>query len=364
MRKMMKKKTLRVLPNEMRRIFLLLIISCVLGGCSKSPQASQDMPPGKGETYKVSSKEVTSFIDATGSIQPDIAGSAKVMSHLPGTVDNILVKVGDQVMKGDVLASIRSPEVSDAYSGYLSSLSQVKQTERLYNLNKQLFEIGAVTKNDFINSEANFEQVKAILESSKMKLDIYGVKPESGFSDKSTIKSPMNGTVVEIQAHIGDRVDTSNPILLLADPNKIMVVANIYDTDIPGIQRGKQVDFYADIHPDRLFKGIVFYISDISDADSKTVKTYIRITDESSREFKQNMFLKMRILKSKKKLFVLPKTAMLYKDGKFIVFLVISTGYKMQEIKPVQDVSDKLMAVEGVKEGDEVLLSAMSMEKT
>ena len=360
----MKRKTSLILPNEIRTVFLLLIISCVLGGCSKSPQAAQDMPPGKGETYKVFSKEVTSFIDATGSIQPDIAGSAKVVSYIPGTVENIFVKVGDSVKKGDVLASIRSPEVSDAYSSYLSALSQVKQTERLYNLNKQLYEIGAVTKNDFINSEANFEQVKAILESSKMKLEIYGVKPESGFSDKSTIKSPMNGTVVDIQTHIGDRTDTSNPILLLADPKKIMVVANIYDTDIPGIHTGKQVDFYADIHADRLFKGIIFYISDISDADSKTVKTYIRITGDSSHVFKQNMFLKMKILKSKKKLFVLPKTAMLYKDGKFIVFLVVGNGYKIQEIKPVQDVSDKLMAVEGVKEGDEVLLSAMSMEKT
>ena len=360
----MKRKTILILPNEMRKVFLLLIISCVLGGCSKSPNASEDMPPGKGETYKVFSQEVTSFIDATGSIQPDIAGSAKVMSYLPGTVENILVKVGDPVKKGDVLASIRSPEVSDAYSSYLSALSQVKQTERIYNLNRQLFETGAITKNDLIISEANYDQFKAVLEASKMKLEIYGVKPESGFSDKSTIKSPMNGTVVEIQAHIGDRTDTSNPILLLADPKKIMVVANIYDTDISGIHSGKQVDFYIDIHPNRLFKGVVFYISDISDADSKTVKTYIRITDDSSHVFKQNMFLKMKILKSKKKLFVLPKTAMLYKDGKFIVFLAVGGGYKMQEIKPVQDVSEKLMAVEGVKEGDEVLLSAMSMEKT
>lgn len=360
----MTKRQMPILPSEMRRILPFLLIGCLLWGCAKAPEASQDKPPGTGETYKVTSQEVASTIDATGTIQPDIAGSAKVMSHLPGTVENILVKVGDAVKKGDVLASIRSPEVSDAYSGYLTATSQFKQTERLYNLNKQLFETGAVTRNDLINSETNFEQAKAVLEGVKAKLEIYGAKPESGFTDRNVVKSPMGGIVTEIQAHIGDRTDTTNPLMVLADPGKIMVVANIYDTDISYIKRGKTVDFIADIRPDKTFKGIVFYISDISDPDSKTVKTYIRIINEPAQTFKQNMFLKMKILQEKKRLFVIPKTAMLYKDGKFTVYLSVGGQFKLQEITPLLEVSEKLIAVEGIKEGDEVLLSAMSMEKT
>jgi membrane fusion protein, heavy metal efflux system len=360
----MMKIAMLILPIDMRRIFLFLLIVCFLWGCAKSPEASQDIPPGKGETYKVTSQEVTRTIDATGTIQPDTAGSSKVMSYLPGAVENIFVKVGDVVTKGDLLVSIRSPEVSDAYSGYLAAFAQLKQTERLYNLNKQLFEVGAVTKNDLINSETNYEQARAVLEGTKAKLDIYGAKPESGFTDRNVIKSPMSGIVTEIQVHVGDRVDTSSPILTVADPKKIMVVANIYDTDISHIRRGKTVDFIVDIKPDTTFKGNVFYISDTSDPDSKTVKTYIRITDDHSHTFKQNMFLRIKILREKKRLFVIPKTAMLYKDGKFTVYLSVGGQYRLQEIKPVVEVSEKLIAVEGVKEGDEVLLSAMSMEKT
>ncbi len=82
--------------------------------------------------------------------------------------------------------------------------------------------------------------------------------------------------MVEIQVHIGDRVDTTNGLMTVADPSKIMVVANIYDTDIGHVQKGKTVTFSTDIFPNISFKGLIKYISDTSDPDTKTIKTYIR----------------------------------------------------------------------------------------
>lgn len=353
----------------MRRIFaLFVVVFCVLWGCSKSKDSAKDYPKNdpaelKIETYKVSSQEVTSFIEATGTIQADPEGSAKVISSVAGTVENIFVRVGDRVNKGDPLISIRSPDVSDAYSNYLSNLSQLKQAERVCNLNKQLFEIGAVTKNDVLTSEANCEQLRALSEASRKKLEIYGVNVESGFTDRHLIKSPMHGSVVEIQGHVGDRVDTSNLLMILADPYKVVVVANIYDTEISNVHKGKEVTFTTDIFPDKPFRGVVTYISDVSDPDSKTIKTYIRITG-NPQVFKQNMFLKMKILNGKKVYPVVPKTALLYKEGKFTVYVRIGGKYEPKEVKTAFDVSDKLIAVEGLKDGDEIVLSPIGLEKT
>ncbi len=142
-----------------------------------------------------------------------------------------------------------------------------------------------------------------------------------------------------------------------------MVVANIYDTDIGNIQKGKEVQFYTDIFANVQFRGVVTYISDASDLDTKTVKTYIRIMS-GEHLFKQNMFLKIKILNAKKKLPVVPKTALLYKEGKFEVYMKVGEEIKLKEIKPAIEVSEKMIAVEGLKEGDEIVLSAIEMEKT
>ena len=158
-------------------------------------------------------------------------------------------------------------------------------------------------------------------------------------------------------------MDTTNPILTLADPTKVMVVANIYDSDIGSIQKGKEVHFYTDVFENVQFKGAVIYISDTSDADTKTVKTYIRILSDQ-KLFKQNMFLRIKILNANRKLPVVPKTALLYKDGRFEVYMKVGEEYKLKEIKPAIEVSEKMIAVEGLKEGDEIVLSAIEREKT
>jgi cobalt-zinc-cadmium efflux system membrane fusion protein len=347
----------------MRTILPLIAAALLFTGCTSTQEAKEKPPEKKIQTYKVSSQEVSSSIQATGTIQPDIEGSAKIISNLAGTVEGVFVKVGDKVNKGDSLCAIRSPDVSDTYSNYLSNLSQVRQAERIYNLNKQLFEVGAVTKNDLLASETNYEQAKALSAALKKKLEIYGVNPESGFSDRLIVKSPMDGSVVEIQTHVGDRADTTNVLMVVADPSKVVVVANIYDTDILHIQQGKEVTFYTDVFRGIPFKGLIKYISDTSDPDTKTVKTYIRILGDHSL-FRQNMFLRITISNTKKRLPVVPKTALLYRDGKFSVYLRVESRSELMEVKPVLEVAEKFMAVEGLKEGDEVVLSAIEMEKT
>jgi cobalt-zinc-cadmium efflux system membrane fusion protein len=349
------------------RFALLIALMFALSSCtgtSESPEKGKTSEQEKkAQVYLVTLQDVSSYLEATGSIQPDVLGSAKIMTPLSGVIENIYVKVGDRVGKGDSLVAIRSPEVSDAYSNYMANLSQLRQAERVYGLNKQLFEVGAVTKNDLLTSEANYEQVKALSHALKRKLEIYGVNSESGFSDRVTIKSPMDGAVVEIQGHVGDRMDTTNPILTVADPARVMVVANIYDTDIAHIQKGKEVQFYTDIFEKMQFRGVVTYISDASDLDTKTVKTYIRILSGQNL-FKQNMFLRIKIMETNRKLPVVPKTALLYKDGKFDVYVKVGEEYQLREVKPAIEVSEKMIAVDGLKEGDEILLSAIEREKT
>ncbi len=357
-----RKRRIRVAPILLT--FLFALAGCT--GSSESPEKGKSQEgekEGKAQVYRVTLQEVLSYLEATGSIQPDIQGTAKIMTPLAGLVESIYVKVGDRVRKGDALVAVRSADVSDTYSSYLANLSQLRQAERVYGLNKQLFEVGAVTKNDLLASEANYEQAKALSQALKQKLEIYGVSSESGFSDKVTVKAPMDGAVVEIQGHVGDRMDPTSPILTLADPTRVMVVANIYDSDIGSIQKGKVVQFYTDVFENVPFRGEVIYISDTSDLDTKTVKTYIRILSDAGR-FKQNMFLRVKILNARRNLPVVPKTALLYKDGKFEVYVKDGEGIKLKTVKPAIEVSEKMIAVEGLKEGEEIILSAIDREKT
>ena len=290
-----------------KKIPALIITMLLLAtGCSdKADPAKKDIKLTP-HIYKTTILKVQGYIEATGTIQADLEGGARIMPPVPGVVDKIHVKFGEQVKAGAPLVSIRSADINDTYTSYQSSLSQLKQAERLYNLNKKLLEIGAVTRNDFLAAEAGYEQAKASSEGLKNKLEIYGAFSTKGFQDKLTVKAPISGYVADLQAHIGDRFDTGTAMITIANPNKVLVIANIYDTDIPKIHKNQAVSFYTDVFPDILFKGHITYISDVEDAESKTVKTYIRIHNHQN-IFKQNMFLKIKIFDKEKYLSVIPR---------------------------------------------------------
>ena len=100
----------------------------------------------------------------------------------------------------------------------------------------------------------------------------------------------------------------------------------------------------------------------MEDPDSKTIKTYIKPTSGLNL-FKQNMFLKIRIVAGDRLLPVIAKSALVYKEGKFYVRLQKGGQFELREVKPVRDVSDKLTAVEGVQEGDSIACAAIDMEQ-
>ena len=341
---------------------LLLILLIVLYGCDKSESSKAE---GKTEvhTCEVASQTVQKYIDATGTVQPDLEGGAKVISPVSGIVSKILVSVGEPVKKGTPLIVLKSPDVTDTYANYLSTLSQLKQAERIYNLNKQLFAVGAVTKNDLLISQSTAEQQKALSDGLRKKLDLYGVTCNRGqFQDYLTIPSPSDGFAAEIQAHLGDRFDSSTPLMTIARPDKVVVVANMYDTVVSSVAVGQKVSFVTDVIPNTTFSGTVKYISHVEDSDSKTIKVYIIVNNDVGM-LKQNMFLRIRIVGEEVFRPVVPTTAIIYKDSKFAVRVREGDSFQLREVKPIEELPDRKMAVEGLHEGDEIACSAIEMEK-
>jgi membrane fusion protein, heavy metal efflux system len=352
-----------------KRLLLSVLIFLLMAfGCHKAETAKKEEKQ-ELKKYKVHSVEVRSYIEATGTVQPDLEGTSKILSYFSGVVNSISVKVGDIVRKGQPLVAIKSPELTDVYSNYLSTLTQIRQAERIYNLNKELFQIGAVTKNDMLASEANYNQLKAVAEGLKSKLAMYGSPTDEAsmaqrqFSDTLLISAPSAGVVADIQTHVGDKVDPSTPLMTLADPKKVVIVANIFDTDIPKIKKGSNVVFATDAFPNMRFDGVISYVSDVSDTDSKTVKTFIKILGKKEL-FKQNMFLKLKIEGGDKLYPLVPQTAMVYKEGKFYVYQMTNKQTcELKEIKPVSEVSGKWVAVQGLNDGEEIVLTAIDMER-
>ena len=101
----------------MRNTAIGLILVITLFGCRQGDPPENEFKR-QLQTYKVTSQKIQSYIEMTGTVQPDLEGGAKIISPLQGTVERIFVKIGEGVKKGTPLAMLRSSEASDTYASY------------------------------------------------------------------------------------------------------------------------------------------------------------------------------------------------------------------------------------------------------
>ncbi len=352
--------------KEKFRVGALGLVVLWAAACSRSGAAPNDPAAAREKAIPVArvvSRKVPVYIEATGAVQADLDGGAKILAPVAGAVSRILVRIGDPVRKGQALMTVRSPEISDAYASCLSTTAQMLQAERIYRLNEKLIDVGAVTRNDLLASEASYEQLKASAEGWRRRLELYGVAPSDGFTDEMVLRSPIDGCAADISAHIGDRLQASASVAYVLCPDRVVIVANLYDTDSGRIRTGQDVTFTTDVAPGVAFEGRVSYVSGAEDPDARTIKTFIR---PSRRQdiFKQNMFLKIKILESERMMPVVPKACLLYKDGQFSVFVRRNGVFERQAVSLLHEVSETEVAVAGLREGEEIATSAIDLEKS
>lgn len=342
-----------------------LLLAVAVAGCNDATsQESHELKiakPPTAETPQVVT--VQTSLDATGHAQADIKGLAKVVSPLAGVVEQIRVGVGAEVKRGDPIAVINSADISDLYSSYLSNKAQLYQAERLYELNKELFEKGIVTKSDFLTAEGNFNQIKATIKGQEAKMRQFGVTPGEGFVNTLTILAPIDGVVAELYSHLGDRIDSTIPIALVANPAEMLVVADLHDVDLPLVgPKGSEVQFSTDLDPSKVWKGTIQYVGDVQDPDTKTIKVYINVK-QTGLKFRQNMFFKIKILGQSRTVPSIPKSALVYREGKFYVYLEAKGVPSLKEVTPVRDLTGDRVAVDGVGPEDRIIVSAMDQER-
>jgi cobalt-zinc-cadmium efflux system membrane fusion protein len=330
--------------------------SALFFSCGKNKKKIENPSFSNGvQTVEAVFEKVKDFIKAVAYVQPDREGVVKITSRLPGTVQSINVKLGDFVKKGQVLAVIKTPDTTDLYSQKIYLSAQLEQAMRLYKMKKELYEIGAIPKSDLIEAETNYKVIEAQLKGVEQKLKLLG-----GGMGQITIVAPLDGIVYQINAHVGDLVDQSTEILNIVRPGKILIVALVPPDALQKLKVGDTISFYVSVYPEKEFKGIIKYISDVVDPDTRKVKVYIEPVEKEF--FKINMFFEVKLILGEQIYAVIPQKALIYRNGKFYVYAIDGGKTVEKEVSFIKELENDKVAILGVKEGEEIILNPLIAE--
>lgn len=239
------------------------------------------------QTSPVERKFVEAQIRMVGKVDYDETRLKHITAWVPGRIDRLYVDfTGMQVIKGDHMVYLYSPELISAQAEFLQAAKSVQNI-----------------KPD--SSELIKRSIRATLEAASEKLRLLGLTEkqiekieETGQpTDYITIYAPIGGIVINKHVTEGTYVQTGTKVYTIADLSQLWVQLDAYESDMMWIRYGQEVEFTTESYPGELFKGQISFISPTVNPKTRTIKVRLNVSNPEGK-LKPDMFVRA-IVRSK-----------------------------------------------------------------
>ncbi|MCA2408284.1 efflux RND transporter periplasmic adaptor subunit [Rhizobium leguminosarum bv. viciae 248] len=201
----------------------------------------------------------------------DAIRSVAVTPQASGTIREILIKSGDRVKAGQVLAKLDSEEQVIARGQADVAVKAAVEKSNLYHNIKS-----SVSRMDVFDSEIAEQGARLQLQAAELNLA------------RRNITAPIDGIVGIVPVNIGDNVTTSIPIVTLDDRSEILVDYWVPERFANTVSVGQPVEAMSVARPGQVFSGVVEAVDNRIDAASRTLRLRARI-DNGSDELRAGM---------------------------------------------------------------------------
>lgn len=231
----------------------------------------------KVEISDVELRTVTQVVVASGKIQPEI--EVKISPDVSGEIVELPIVEGERVKRGQLLARIKpnfyQAQVDQAQASVLQAkANQAQRRADLLNSElelkrqKALFESGAISESLYQTSATRYETMKASHEASRYSIQIQEARRNEARENlaKTTIYSPMDGTISILSVELGERVVgttqmTGTEMMRVAKLDQMELEVDVNENDVVNIVLGDSAAVEIDAYPNRTFKGVVTEIA-------------------------------------------------------------------------------------------------------
>jgi cobalt-zinc-cadmium efflux system membrane fusion protein len=303
----------------------------------------------------------------TGTVQPDVSRNVPVISLAAGRVIEIHARLGDMVMKGDLLLKVQSSDISGAYNDYQQALADADLARKQLDRSKELNERGAIAEKDLEVAEAVAKKAQVLVKTTLERLRVLGVDPDHP-SPIVEIRAPVSGVISDQQVTASAGVQglaSPNPFTI-SDLSSVWIVCDVYENDLANVRVGETADIRLNAYPDRVFTGTISNIGPILDPNIRTAKVRIEVQNPDL-IMRPGMFVTATFHGQQKETrVVVPATAILHLQDRDWVYTP-ADGNKFRRVEVVG--GDMLPGgmqeiVSGLAPGQQVVANALELQNT
>jgi HlyD family secretion protein len=318
------------------------------------------------ELAKVTRASLADEITVVGNLIGE--ATVSVVPRTAGRLQDVYVRLGDRVSRGQRLAKIEDFEiveqVKQAEAAQEVSLATIRQREADLQLartnverSRSLFERQLLPKQTLDDNEARYQAAVAQLDlaraqntQSRARLDELRINLAN-----TVITSPVNGFVARRDVDPGAFASQNAPVADVVDITSVRLVANVVERDLKQLTTGNPARVQVDAFPGETFSGRIARVSPVLDPATRTAPIEIEIPNPTFR-LKPGMYARVSITtETKKDALVLPSSAVVDLGGRRGVFQLRNDTAIFRTVQVGGEQGSIVEIVGGLTEGDEVI---------
>jgi RND family efflux transporter MFP subunit len=292
---------------------------------------------------KVAPENFQGFLEVQGRV--DFDQNSTVAARAAGTLTSVRVQRGDQVRRGQVLATIDA-SILDANMAELRTRMDLART--VYEKQAGLWKQQIGTEVQYLQAKNNYEALQRNLGSLNQQKALYSVV------------APYAGVVDNVLPKLGENVAPGTPVVQLNSGQGGKVLADISEAYTGSIKAGdKALVTLPDLGGEEL-PSTVRTVSRTISPTSRTFTAELRLPPSATARLRPNMVATVRIQNyGRQNATVLPVDLIQHDEENAYVLVVGRSGNKAvaqkRVIKTGQTYNGKQEIVSGLKPGDEVI---------
>lgn len=235
--------------------------------------------PNRFELVTVVSQPIADRLSGTCVVSPDVNRTVPVNALVAGRVVDVRATLGDHVEKGQLLATIASPDLTSAQADRQKAVADEAYARKQLDRARLLLEHGTIAQRDLETAEDAEQKAQADLRATTSRLELIGGTADHP-SSLIEVRAPVSGTIIEqnVTRDAGVKSPDNSPNLFtVADLSRVWLMCDVYENELSLVHQGQIARVRLNAYADRSFAGAVANVSQVLDPSTRTAKVRVEL---------------------------------------------------------------------------------------
>ncbi len=277
-----------------RRLLPALLMGLMLAACGSEKTPEQEV---------IRPVRYQQVLPAGGALERTFAGTAKAGTEsrlsfrVAGSIEQVAVKVGDRVEKGDLIARLDDTDyrlqVQEALAALANARAQARNADATYERVRALYENRNASRNDLDAARAASESAESAVQASATRLEL--TRSQLRYT---RLTAPVAGAIASVPAEVNENVSAGQVVAILTSGALPEVTCAIPESLISLIRRDMPVTVRFDALGDLAFPARVTEVGVAAISRASTFPVIVRL-DKSSPMIRPGMAAEVTFLMSR-----------------------------------------------------------------